>query len=240
MKLRTLQRILSKLPAEPKNIKYDHIQSLYTDQNWPHEFAKSKDYIEELEAAGLYKSSAICRYYSTDVVDRAKLIDSGYRLKALDGDDMKSSLPELTKNQNIKYCSYVLGSLLLQAYPENGLEKLKFALDDVPQARYLYCQHLLKASRKVEVSILLNSIADLTTQDLFFLSLAESDRAKSLNCLVESAEGGLMEAQYNLGCLYLEGKLNGTKQQAQSWFYLSAFQGHQASLKNLQQFMASK
>eukprot|EP00835_Amoeboradix_gromovi_P000042 NODE_1_length_95616_cov_0.657642.p42 type:complete len:242 gc:universal NODE_1_length_95616_cov_0.657642:33959-34684(+) len=238
MKLRTIQRILGKLGNENKSEKFSYIQSIYVNNKWPIEFKNAKDHIKELESNGLYKCSAICRYYSADVTEKAELIDSAYRLKALDDQDLQESLKYLVENEKEnKYCSYVIGSMLINKHEEKGLGRLKFAMDEVEHARDLYCQVLIKRKKHKEVLELLTALPKLTAKDKFWIHLAEKDKLKSIAALVESAELGLRDAQYNLGCAYLDDQLNGGIPEAQSWFYLAAFQGHPNAIKNLEKFM---
>eukprot|EP00834_Sanchytrium_tribonematis_P006417 NODE_469_length_7049_cov_0.468489.p4 type:complete len:262 gc:universal NODE_469_length_7049_cov_0.468489:2806-3591(+) len=245
LQLRTLQKIIAKFPEEPRFDEYKEIQNIYSSQSWPSksEISKlriNKDLIVDLEMKGLYKSSAVCRFYSHDIVDQAKLVETGYVWNVLDSIDIKDCLPDLVKNQTNKFCSYVLGCMLVHKKTEAALEKLEFAADEVPKARSLYFQTLFNLNpQKAKPLILkfLDKTSVWTAEDRFYHYIVVENEDLSLKSLVTAAEMGLMEAQYNLGCLYLEGKLNGGVKQAQSWFYLAAIQGYKPAKHNLEKYL---
>lgn len=229
---RALWRLLSRLPDEPQVAAYAHVQEKLTRNDLaPIEDASAL--VSVLEEKGLYRSSALCRFHSEAPIDYAKLVETGLVLNVLDERDLKPVLATLVKHQSIPHFQYVLGRILLPTKPEEALKKLKEAGRTVPKARQLYAQHLVPTQPEV-VKDYLDSMQDKTTEDKFFYYLSDKSQLQSL---VEAAEAGLMEAQHNLGCLYLEGKLNGGSKQAQCWFFLSALQGYTPAKDNLKQFI---
>ena len=229
---KTLWRLLSKLPDEPMVPKYAAIQRHYRHGDLT-PIADATQLIHTLEQQGLYKSSALCRYHSDKPIDYAKLIETALQLEAIDRHDVKTVLKELVQHQDIPYFQYILGRILLPTQPDDALRRLKQASTTVPKARHLYAQHLITQSPAL-VKTLLDATTDKTPEDHFYHYLSDKSL---LDSLVHAAESGLMEAQYNLGCLYLEGRLNGGIKEAQCWFFLSALQGYKPAKDNLKQFI---